>query len=132
MLNCSLMRRLLLTALTLSLVGLGFSPLSICALLSSKAGECATPQTEARCERMEMEDSWIKVSAAPDASCCGLSQAPVPESQQNPSQTFLVSALAVVSKSVWTSLPRLWERRSHAVQDISPPLLHSFLCTFLI
>ncbi len=132
MLNCSLMRRLLITALTLSLAGLGVSPLSICTLFSSKAAECATPQTEARCDRMDMENSGVKVSAAPNASCCALSQAPIPASQQNSSQVSLVSLHAIVSKSVWLSLPLLRERPSHAAPDVSPPLLQSFLCTFLI
>src|SRR5215510_6022597 len=132
MLNCSLMKRLLLMALTVSLVGLGSSPQSICALLSSKVAECATPQTEARCDRMDMENTGIKVSAAPDASCCALSQAPIPASQQNPSQVSSVSVPAFVSKSAWMSLALRPKSASIAAADVSPPLLQSFLCTFLI
>jgi hypothetical protein len=126
------MRRVLIFTLALSMAGLGASPSSICALLSSKAAECATPQTAERCDRMDMENSGIKVSAAPNASCCALSQAPVPASQQNPSQASPVSVHAIVSESVWMSLPLLREGLPHAAPDVSPPLLQSFLCTFLI
>jgi hypothetical protein len=118
--------------LALSMAGLGASPLSMCALVSSKAAECATAQTEARCDQMDMENSGIKVSTAPNVSCCALSQAPVPASQQNPSRASLVSVHGIVSESVRMSLPLLRGRLSYAARDVSPPLLQSFLCTFLI
>ena len=131
MLNCSLMKRLLLTALAVSLVGLGSSPLSICALLSSKAAECATPETESRCDRMDMASAGLKVGAAPNASCCALSQAPLPASQQNPSPLSQLSVSTVIPESVLIAPFGQLKPPFDAARDLSPPL-QSFLCTFLI
>jgi len=132
MVNCSLMKRLLLTALSMSLVGLGSSPPSICALLSSQAAECATPRTESRCNEMDLGDAGAKLLAPPDASCCALSRAPIPESQQNAPKISLAVTAVVNPEPAWITPAIQREHGSYAVQDMSPPLLQSFLCTFLI
>jgi hypothetical protein len=132
MLNCLLMRRLLLMGLTLSLIELGPVPLSACAFLSSKAAECSTPRTESRCNEMNLGDTVAKLLAAPNASCCDLSRAPVPESQQNASKTSLAVTTLVVPEVAWIAPPIRRDRLSYAAPDMSPALLQSFLCTFLI
>src|SRR5215831_8954439 len=130
MLNCLLMRRLLGMALALSLIGLGPVPLSACALLWSRAAECSTPGTESRCNEMNTSDTVTKLLAAPDASCCDLSRAPIPESQQNASKVSLAVTAVVNPEHAWIAPPIQREHVSYAGQDMSPPLLQSFLCTF--
>jgi len=132
MLNCLLMRRLVGMVLALSLIGLGPVPLSACALLTSTVVECAAPRTESRCNEMNTGDTVAKLLATPEASCCDLSGAPVQESQQNASKISLAVATVVNPEPAWIAPPIQREHVSYAAQDMSPPLLQSFLCTFLI
>jgi len=132
MLNCLLMKRLLLSALALSMTGLGPVPLSACALFSSKGAECSTSKTESRCNEMDMGDTQTKVLAAPDASCCDLSRAPVPESQQNAFKSSPIVVPHVVHDDASIASAIHGERQRLTEHDISPPLQQSFLCTFLI
>src|SRR5215831_1286727 len=63
-------RRTLIAALALSLIGLGPVPASMCALFSSKLAECATPQTQSQCDKMNTEDSGPHFVPTPAKSCC--------------------------------------------------------------
>lgn len=126
------MKRLLLAALALSLTGLGPVPLSFCALFSAKAAECAKPETKSECNRMDMGTTAAKISPAPSTSCCDLSRAPVPESQQKAFGVDL-TAISHTVRSATEMIAPVYRVDSYATeQDISPPLLQSFLCTFLI
>lgn len=125
-------RRTLIAALAMSLIGLGPVPLSACAIFSSKMAECATPQTKSRCDQMNMDESIPKVAAAPNAPCCSLSNAPVPATRQKMSDLSLTAVPNVVLGIEW-KLPRTKEQQPTQIeQALSPPPLQSVLCTFLI
>lgn len=132
MLDWWLMKRLLLFALALNLTGLGQAPLSVCALFSSKAAECVKPETRSECDTMDMGTSGAKVSPAPGTSCCDLSRAPVPESQQKASGVDLTAISHTVRSATEMIAPVYRIDFYRTEQDSSPPLLQSFLCTFLI
>jgi hypothetical protein len=74
----SVLRRILILALALGLVGREPAPLSICSMLSSKLAECATPKTQAHCHQMDMQECGTRLAVAPDTSCCFASNAPLP------------------------------------------------------
>jgi hypothetical protein len=130
MVDSELVRRSLIFALALSLIGLGPVPLSACALLSSKLAECATPRTQSHCDQMNMDESGTQLVAASDTSCCFISKAPIPQLQGKASDLSLV-VLAVLDPTGDT--PRIQRLLPVLiVQDISPPTIQSLLCTFLI
>jgi len=81
---------------------------------------------------MDMGDTQAKVLAAPNASCCDLSRATVPESQQNAFKSSPVVVSHVVPDDARIAPAIRGERQSLSEHDISPPLQQSFLCTFLI
>src|SRR6266567_5030233 len=125
------MRRILSLAIVLSFAGLGPVPLSACALFSSKLAECATPKTQSRCEKMNMDESGTQLVPVSDTSCCSVSQAPIPQSQFKGSDLSLAAPIAVLNPTGDT--PRIQRLLPVLlVRDLSPPRLQSFLCIFLI
>jgi hypothetical protein len=77
------MKRIAILAIVIGLVVLGPAPTSVCSLLSALAGECATPATGSHCDNMDMAVPAGPTVAASSASCCAMSQAPVPESRKD-------------------------------------------------
>ena len=131
MLDSRSMRRSVIFILALSLVGLGPVPLSACAVLSSKLAECATPKTQTQCDQMNMDESGTQFVAAPDASCCVASKAPIPQIQYRASDLSLVVPIAILDPT--GDSPRIQRLPPVLiVQDLSPPSVQSLLCTFLI
>jgi hypothetical protein len=131
MVDSELMRRALVFALALGLVGLWPVPLSACALLSSKPAECATPQARAQCDHMNMDESGTRLVAVSDTSCCVVSKAPIPDLQYKAADLSLARVIAVLDPTGDT--PRIQQLPSVImVQAFSPPTLQSLLCTFLI
>src|SRR5712692_3260609 len=130
MIDLKSVRRSLTFALALSLVGLGQVPLSACALLTSRLAECATPKTQLQCDQMNMDESGAQLVAAPDTSCCLVSNAPVPQFQYEASGLALAAPVAVLDPTGDT--PRIQRLPALIEHDISPPSLQSLLCTFLI
>ncbi len=107
-------------------------PLSACALLSSRLGECTTPKTQSRSSEMNMDAGGTQVFAAPDTSCCFVSKAPPPESQYQASDLSLTSTPRAVPDPMG-EIPRVPHILPVVlVQNLSPPPLQSLLCTFLI
>jgi hypothetical protein len=131
MVDLGLVRRSLILALALTLVGLGPVPLSACALLSSKLDECATPKTQSQCDQMNMDESGIQLIAASDTSCCFISKAPIPQLQYKACDLSLAAPIAVLDPTGDTPRIQLLPPVL-MVQDPSPPSLQSLLCTFLI
>jgi hypothetical protein len=131
-LDLGLMRRLLILGLALILFCVGAGPLSACALFASKLAECATPEMQSRCDHMNMDDSATQVVAAPNTSCCSLSQAPVSDSQIKASGLALAALVAAPDPIV--AAPRVQQLQPVLLllQNLSPPSLQSLLCTFLI
>ncbi|SRR6266849_2477765 len=131
MIDLKSVRRSLIFALALSLVGLGQVPLSACALLTSQLAECATPKTQSRCDQMNMDASGTQLVSASDTSCCSISQAPIPQSQFKGSDFSLAAPIAVLDPTGDT--PRRQRLLPVViVHDLSPPSLQSLFCTFLI
>lgn len=131
MVDSEFVRRSLIFALALSLLGLGPVPLSACALLSSKLAECATPKTQSQCDRMNMGENGTQLGALPDTSCCAVSKAPIPQLQSKIPEHSLAPSLAVLDATGDVSrIQRMLP--VHIVQDLSPPSLQSLLCAFLI
>jgi hypothetical protein len=131
MVDFELVRRSLVFALALGLLGLGPVPLSVCALLSSKLAECEAPKTQSQCNQMSMDESGTQLVAASDTSCCFISKAPTPQLQSKASDISLDAPIAVLDSTGDASgIQRLLA--VFIVQDLSPPSFQSFLCTFLI
>lgn len=131
MVDSKLVRRSLIFAVALSLVGLSLVPLSACALLTLKLAECATPKTQPRCGQMNMNEIGSQLVAASDTSCCVVSNPPVPQLQYKASNLSLPAPIAVLDLTGDT--PRIQQPPLvHIVQDVSPPSVQSLLCTFLI
>ena len=124
------MRRVLIIGVALSLLVAGLPPLSACALLSSRAAECARATAESHCDKMD-HSGGTKLSSNSAASCCVVSQAPAQELQYkaaeaSPSATIVPSGATLSIPGVRGASTRL------VVEDPSPPSLQSLLCTFLI
>lgn len=125
------LRRILTAALALSLIGLGPVPLSACALFSSKLGECATPQTESQCNKMNTEESGPHFGAAQGQSCC-FARAPFPLTQHEASVLSDLSGPPAILGLEAAARPSRDARPAPSNQDLSPPRIQSLLCTFLI
>lgn len=127
-------KRAVILGVVLSLAGLGPVPLSACALLSSRLAECATPATMSHCSHMGMHaDSGTTASAAPDRSCCKLSNAPAPARQQNSPQITLLppSHIELLHATQEPSVILRTLPFEIAINP-SPPPSQSLFCTFLI
>jgi hypothetical protein len=126
------MRRMLIFAIALGLIGLGPVPLSACALFYSQPAECATPQNHSLCERMEMDQSNGPSVAASSKACCLISEAPLPEAQYS-SGNLSLAATPLIEYQAIREIPRTGNTQlGLLLQDLSPPPLQSVLCTFLI
>ena len=127
------MKRSLICIVALGLAIAGPNPVSLCAVASSLATDCASAKTQPQCDQMEMGTKTSLTVTAGTASCCAISQAPMPEAksahstpapQQGPkSITVLATAEAMNHGN---------DRIVDVPQDASPPPPQSLLCTFLI
>ncbi len=126
------MRRILSFVVALGLAGIGPLPVSACALVYSQASECATPQTETRCERMGMDQAEGPSVSASSKTCCVLSKAPLPDAQSGSKGMAVAPASAAIS-NVFVATPAVRSTWSHdLLPSLSPPPLQPLLCTFLI
>lgn len=80
---------------------------------------------------MDMVESQLRIAAAQDLSCCFV-QAPLPASQYQTPERFLVSIPAEVRDSAGSVQQQVGFHMEVPIQDSSPPGLQSLLCTFLI
>lgn len=131
LLDLDLMRRVLTFGLAFSVFAAGLMPLSACALLSSRTGECAEATTPSPCDQMYAPSAGTQLSRGSDKSCCVTSQAPLPELQfkgieVGPAVTIAVSQETLTIPSVKP------HSRLLVVENPSPPSFQSLLCTFLI
>lgn len=128
------MRRILSLLIALGLAGLGPLPVSACALLHSHTSECVTPQTKAACEHMAMEQAQEPLVTVSNASktCCGISQAPLPQAETW-AGSFAVAAVPAATSGLIFATQLFQSARSLDIGgDSSPPPRQSLLCTFLI
>ena len=79
-----------------------------------------------------MDDTDAKVVAAPDGSCCSLSNAPVPAALQKATGLSAPAASVVLLDTVSNTPGATEQRQVEKEQDLSPPPLQPLLCTFLI
>lgn len=119
-------------ALILGLLVSGQSPMSLCALASHLVTECASPETQSDCDRMDMSTESAPKVTAPAASCCVASHAPLPEAKNELSVPTGESDLATVTISPAEVLSFETKNLSDVPRDVSPPPLQPLLCTFLI
>jgi len=124
---------LLVCVLVIGLAAAGPNPLSVCALFSSIAGDCTSSvETQSPCDKMDMGEHTAQSIMTRSASCCVVSQAPLPESKNEVSKTSVklekAATLVLANEEVNSASFRL---RSQS-QELSPPPLRSLLCTFLI
>lgn len=122
---------MLILGLALSLAGLGPVPLSACALLSSKLAECAAPETQSQCDKMNADENGPRLTVASDTSCCLLT-APIPVPQFNASGVSTAPPPLAVGGPMVSTLQVQGVRPAISVPDAPPPGLQSLLCTFLI
>ena len=81
---------------------------------------------------MNMDEGAAKLAAPPNASCCSLSNAPVPAALQKAFE-FSVAATLVMVFDATLQLPRTSHRRPAQIERaLSLRPLRSLLCTFLI
>jgi len=127
------MRRLFILGVALSVFTAGLVPLSVCAMLSSGAAECAQVTTQSPCDHMQSHKGGAQLSSGSNNSCCAISQAPLPEMQYKAAEVNLVATTVTVTVNLLAVLPA---RPSSAllvvVENPSPPSLQSLFCTFLI
>jgi hypothetical protein len=128
----NIMRRLLICVLVLGLTVMAASPLSLCAMFSSLAGDCATPQTQARCHQMETDSESSQTLSTPSSSCCLVAQNPVPEPKVEATRTFPYRQPANVIALAAHVVSAARARFAGVMQDLAPPSLQPLLCTFLI
>lgn len=117
------------------IVGLMISapgPMSLCALASHLVTECASPQTQSECDRMDMGTESTPSVTAPAASCCVASRAPLPEVKNELSGPTGESDLAAVTIRAAELISFETKNHSAVPLDVSPPPLQPLLCTFLI
>src|SRR5271166_2743045 len=115
------MRRVLIIGVALSLLVAGLPPLSACALLSSRAAECAQATAESHCDKMH-HGGGTKLSSNSAASCCVVSQAPTQELQYKAAEASLSATIALTGATL--SIPGA--RRANTrivVENPSPPSL---------
>jgi hypothetical protein len=130
--NCTMMRRLFILVMAVTLGGLGQVPLSASALFSSNRVGCASAKIRHHCDNMNMNPSSPQLAAAENTSCCFVSGPPADESQ------FVVSAptFAATPAANPASLGDTPRTRTLppdiAWHDFSPPTSQSLLCIFLI
>jgi len=132
MVNSSLVRRSLIFALALCLVGLGSEPLSTCSLFSSGLAECKSPKTHSHCDQMNMGGAGSKLATEPVTSCCYISGSSLPESQFEAPELSRTATLAASFHSTGKLSGVENDRPADTVRDLSPPSPQSLLCTFLI
>jgi hypothetical protein len=133
MLEWNLMRRLFIIGLALSIFTAGLVPLSLCAMLSSGAAECAEATTQSLCGHMQPHKGEAQLSAGSDNSCCAISQAPLPEMQYKAAEVSLAATPIAPTLDMLAVLPTGPSSTLLAVvENPSPPSLQSLFCTFLI
>jgi hypothetical protein len=81
---------------------------------------------------MNMDDSATQVAAAPDKSCCSISQAPISDSQIKASGLSLATLVAAPDPIAAAPGVQHFPPVLFHLQDLSLPPLQSLLCTFLI
>lgn len=126
------MKSLLACAIIIGLVILGPAPASICSLLSSMAGECATPASRTHCDDMDMATPSGPTVAAPSSSCCLSSQAPLPESRNETAKITVHQDLGSAPQIVYAETDFNEAQSDQVPQVSSSPPLQPLLCTFLI
>lgn len=132
--NCMKMRRILSSLIALGIASLGSVSASACALVHWHARECATRQTKADCERMNMnqaDEPPVSVSHS-SKNCCAISEAPLPEAQSWAGSFAVAAPPALPSRVIAAPAPFDNTRSPNISLDSSPPPLQSLLCTFLI
>ena len=90
------------------------------------------PKGQSECEKMHMGNDCRELAAAPDFSCCTLSNSPAPVQQTKTPELSISMAPVVtpVSASLVPGAER--ERPILTGRYLSPPRLRSLLCTLLI
>ena len=126
------MKRLLITVLVLGLAVACPNPLSLCALFSSAAGSCASMETQSQCDKMDMSEHAAQSITTRSASCCAVSQAPLPESKTEVSKTTVKLELTATLTSATNVVNSENVHPRSVPRELSPPPLRSLLCTFLI
>src|SRR3974377_1234811 len=126
------MRRSLICIVALGVAIAGSSPVSLCAIASALATDCASAQTQSQCDRMDMGAPSAPALTARTAACCSITGAPLPEAKSPPSspapQQGVASILILAVEVVQSGHGHLVDVR----QDSPPPPLQPLLCTFLI
>jgi hypothetical protein len=126
------MQRILSFLIALGLASLGPLPVSACALMYSQVSECATPQTETRCEQMGMDQAEGPSASASSKTCCVLSKAPLPDAQTRAGDLSIAKAPATVSNIILATPAGERTLSLDPRLDSSPPPRQPLLCTFLI
>lgn len=123
--------RLLTITLVVALAVLGPSPVSLCALASSFTADCAAMPQQPQCNEMNMDEAAGPALSAGTASCCVVSQAPLPETA-NTAQVASAAVAPVVVAILAITPGNVEEQRSANVHQNPSPPERSSLCTFLI
>ena len=125
-------KRLLISALVLGLTILAPGPTSLCALASSFVTECASPDTQTQCDQMDMGAPSGPVLAAQTASCCSMTQAPLPQARHELSSPAPEPASASLAPLSAETVILKNQTLVEVPKELSPPPLQPVLCTFLI
>jgi hypothetical protein len=124
------MRRVLILAVALALVGSAAEPVFACALMYFSPGGCRT--LSCCVPHFDTVQGTIMTSSM-DRPCCFVSASAFTAPQKNASNAPFPLEDAEAPVSYYKHLPSAQPMADFAQQQgVGPPLLQSFLCTFLI
>lgn len=126
------MKRLVIFVLSLGLLIAAPAPVSLCAMLSSMATECAPAQSPAHCDQMDMGTPASAILTANPASCCTNTQAPLPEAKSGWQELSPASGPAILPGVRTESATVTQTDTTVASRNVSESPGQSLLCTFLI
>lgn len=125
-------KRLLICVIVLGLTIMAPGAVSLCALASSLATDCASSQTQSQCDQMDMATPSGPALTGQTSSCCTMSRAPLPESKDAPIIPSLQEEPVTISVLAVEVVHFENGRFENASHETSPPPLQPLLCTFLI
>ena len=130
------MRRAIIFAIVLSMAVLAPAPVPACELFSSQVAECKAAQSKMQCEGMDMQmnvqDDVPHLSPPCQNTCCISSQILRPEAQNKSDETLVLIARVSADAGANTLFIPKESIPVFQSEEILPPRIQSFLCTFLI
>ena len=128
----SVVRRMFIFAMALSLAGSLPLPLVACIPAFSRSAPSATPENQSDCDHMNMNEQRTELTSSSSSSCCITSNASLPDAVIQSHYSTAPAAPLVAVRLRHTTITIGRTTLIGLVQYLSPPPFQSVLCTFLI